>query len=81
MPDSFLIAELIRMQTRLLGETGIKVSRLRLGTMTFGEQATHAYVDIACKHGLNPAQMALAFVNSRPFLISNIIGAATLEQR
>jgi aryl-alcohol dehydrogenase-like predicted oxidoreductase len=24
--------------------------------------------------------MALAFVNSRPFLVSNIIGATTLEQ-
>ena len=30
--------------------------------------------------GLDPAQMALAFVNSRPFLTSTIIGATTMEQ-
>lgn len=42
--------------------------------------ATQAYVDLANKHGLNPAQMALAYVNSRPFLTSTIIGATTLQQ-
>ncbi|MCG9583829.1 NADP(H)-dependent aldo-keto reductase [Vibrio tubiashii] len=45
-----------------------------------GEQATQAYVDLARQHGLNPAQMALAFVNQRPFVASNIIGATNLEQ-
>ncbi|MDR3571480.1 MAG: NADP(H)-dependent aldo-keto reductase [Candidatus Pacebacteria bacterium] len=39
-----------------------------------------AYVDLAKKHGLDPAQMALAFVNDRAFTISNIIGCTTLEQ-
>lgn len=39
-----------------------------------------AYVDVAKKHGLDPAQMALAFVNSRVFVTSNIIGATTMEQ-
>ncbi|GAA0575559.1 NADP(H)-dependent aldo-keto reductase [Halomonas salifodinae] len=43
-------------------------------------EATRAYVEIAREHGLDPAQMALAFVNSRPFLTSNIIGATTMEQ-
>lgn len=46
-------------------------------------QATAAaaeYVTLAREHGLDPAQMALAFVNSRPFLTSNIIGATTMEQ-
>lgn len=38
------------------------------------------YIDIANKHGLRPAHMALAYVNSRPFLWSNIIGATTLDQ-
>jgi hypothetical protein len=38
------------------------------------------YVGVARKHGLDPAQMALAFVTSRPFVTSNIIGATTLEQ-
>ncbi len=42
--------------------------------------ATEAYVKLAREHGLSPAQMALAFVNQRPFLTSNIIGATTLEQ-
>lgn len=42
--------------------------------------ATQAYVDLAFNHGLDPAQMALAYVNSRPFLTSNIIGATSMEQ-
>ncbi|GAL05981.1 NADP(H)-dependent aldo-keto reductase [Photobacterium aphoticum] len=45
-----------------------------------GLAATQAYVDVAHKHGLDPAQMALAFVNQRPFVASNIIGATTLAQ-
>jgi aryl-alcohol dehydrogenase-like predicted oxidoreductase len=43
-------------------------------------EATQAYSEIAERHGLTLAQMALAFVNSRPFLTSNIIGATTMEQ-
>ena len=39
-----------------------------------------SYVDLAQANGLNPAQMALAFVNSRPFLTSNILWAAMMEQ-
>lgn len=38
-----------------------------------------AYVGIARKHGLNPAQMAIAFCNQRPFVTSSIIGATSLE--
>lgn len=44
------------------------------------EEAATAYVNIAREHSLDPAQMALAYVNSRPFLTSNIIGATNLEQ-
>lgn len=44
------------------------------------ETATAEYCAIAQRHGLDPAQMALAFVTSRPFVTSNIIGATTLEQ-
>jgi aryl-alcohol dehydrogenase-like predicted oxidoreductase len=44
------------------------------------EKAAQAYVDLAREHGLSPAQMALAFVNSRPFLTSNIIGATSMAQ-
>jgi len=42
--------------------------------------ATAAYAELARDHGLTPAQMALAFINSRPFLTANIIGATTMEQ-
>jgi aryl-alcohol dehydrogenase-like predicted oxidoreductase len=42
--------------------------------------ATEAYVTLARSHGLDPAQMALAYVNNRPFLTSTIIGATTMEQ-
>ena len=45
-----------------------------------GIACTEAYVNLARDSGLDPAQMALAFVNSRPFLTSNIIGATTMEQ-
>ena len=45
-----------------------------------GVKATEAYVALAREHGLDPAGMALAFVNSRPFLTANIIGATTEEQ-
>jgi len=44
------------------------------------ERATAAYVALAQEHGVDPAQLALAYVTSRPFLTSNIIGATTLEQ-
>lgn len=54
--------------------------RFKRYTSDIAEQASRAYVDIAHKHGLDPAQMALAFVNSRPFLTSNIIGATTMDQ-
>lgn len=42
--------------------------------------ATEAYVSIAQQYGLDPAQMALAYVNSREFLTSTIIGATTMQQ-
>ncbi|CAN7355692.1 NADP(H)-dependent aldo-keto reductase [Rhizobacter sp. LjRoot28] len=44
------------------------------------ERATCAYVTLFRRHGLDPAQAALAFVNSRPFVTSTLIGATTLEQ-
>jgi aryl-alcohol dehydrogenase-like predicted oxidoreductase len=43
-------------------------------------KATKRYLDIAKKHNITLAQMALAFVNDRPFMTSNIIGATNLEQ-
>jgi aryl-alcohol dehydrogenase-like predicted oxidoreductase len=44
------------------------------------EAATQAYVALARQHGVDPAQMALAYVLSRPFVASCLIGATTLEQ-
>ncbi|CAM3554428.1 NADP(H)-dependent aldo-keto reductase [Parendozoicomonas haliclonae] len=44
------------------------------------EKATKAYVELARDNNLDPAQMALAYVNSRSFMTSNIIGATTMEQ-
>jgi len=43
-------------------------------------QATKQYLEIAEKHNLSLSKMALAFVNSRSFLTSNIIGATNLTQ-
>ena len=45
-----------------------------------GVEACTEYVNLARENGLEPAQMALAYVNSRPFLTSTIIGATTLQQ-
>ena len=54
--------------------------RFKRYTSPEAEAATQAYVDLAREHDLDPAQMALAFINSRSFLTSNIIGATTLDQ-
>ncbi len=45
-----------------------------------GRNAADRYFAIADKHGLDYSQMALAYVNSRPFVTANIIGATTMEQ-
>lgn len=45
-----------------------------------GIAATTEYVSLAEDTGLKPAQLALSFVISRPFLTSAIIGATTLGQ-
>ncbi|WP_226889361.1 aldo/keto reductase, partial [Nostoc sp. MG11] len=43
-------------------------------------KAVAAYVEIAKRHQLSPAQLAIAFVRSCWFVASTIIGATTLEQ-
>ncbi len=45
-----------------------------------GMLATEAYVRLANVAGLDPAQMALAYVNSRAFLTSTITGATSMAQ-
>lgn len=42
--------------------------------------AIERYLAIAKRFGLDPAQMALQFVTTRPFVTSNIIGATTMAQ-
>ena len=44
------------------------------------KKAVVSYFNLAKKNGLSLTQLALAFVNSRPFVTSNIIGATTMEQ-
>ncbi len=45
-----------------------------------GPKAISTYIAVARRHGLDPAQMAIAFAVSRPFVTSTIIGATTLDQ-
>jgi len=42
--------------------------------------ATQAYFDLAEELHISLAQMSLAYVNSRPFVTANIIGATTMQQ-
>jgi aryl-alcohol dehydrogenase-like predicted oxidoreductase len=44
------------------------------------DAAITAYVGLARKHGLDPAQMALQFVLSRPFVTAAIVGATSVQQ-
>ena len=45
-----------------------------------GEKAIAKYVDLAKKYNIAPSIFANAYVNDRPFVTSNIIGATTIEQ-
>ena len=42
--------------------------------------AVSKYINLAREFSITPTQLALAFVNSRPFLTSNIIGATKMSQ-
>ncbi|MBL4869055.1 MAG: aldo/keto reductase [Pseudomonadales bacterium] len=44
------------------------------------DTAANAYVELAKRHELDPCQMAIAFINSRPFVTSTLIGATNLDQ-
>ncbi len=44
------------------------------------EAAIGAYLALARDIGVDPAQLAIAYVTSRPFVTSNIIGATTMAQ-
>lgn len=44
------------------------------------EAATREYVALARQHGISPTHLALAWINQRPFVTSNLIGATNLQQ-
>lgn len=41
--------------------------------------AVQEYCDVAKRHNITPAQLALAFCRDRPFMTSTIIGATTMD--
>lgn len=47
---------------------------------TYSKPAIAAYAEIARRHGLDFAQMSLAFCLSRPFMMSVIVGATSMDQ-
>lgn len=55
-------------------------SRFSRYTNPLAEKACERYVQVARDHGMDPAQMALAFVTRQPFVTSNIIGATNMDQ-
>lgn len=44
------------------------------------DAAVKKYVGLAKRYKLDPCQMAIAFVNSKPFVTSTLVGATTMEQ-
>ena len=44
------------------------------------EDAINGYVDMARSFGVDPAQFAIKFCDSRPFMTSTIIGSTSMEQ-
>ncbi|WP_409309722.1 NADP(H)-dependent aldo-keto reductase [Pectobacterium sp. B1J-3] len=55
-------------------------SRFTRYTAPHAQQATAEYVALAQKHGLDPAQMALAFVRQQPFVATTLLGATSVDQ-
>ncbi|MDP3856765.1 MAG: NADP(H)-dependent aldo-keto reductase [Stagnimonas sp.] len=55
-------------------------SRFQRYSTPEADAATAEYLQLARAHGLDPAQMALAYVSSRPFVTSTLIGATTPAQ-
>jgi aryl-alcohol dehydrogenase-like predicted oxidoreductase len=58
----------------------VRWSRFARYNGAIAEKTTAAYVELARRHGLDPSQMALAFVNRQRFVTSNLIGATTMSQ-
>jgi aryl-alcohol dehydrogenase-like predicted oxidoreductase len=58
----------------------VRWSRFARYTNEQGDRATVGYADVSVRHGLDMAQMALAFVRQQRFVTSVLIGATTMEQ-
>ena len=76
-----------RLSGKYLNDQNPKNSRYTLFASIFqrhrtprGEVAIAKYVNLANKYNIAPATFANAFVNDRPFVTSNIIGATTMDQ-
>ena len=54
--------------------------RLQRYEKPHAEAAINSYLDLAAKYGVDPAQFALRFCDTRPFMGSTIIGATSMEQ-
>jgi aryl-alcohol dehydrogenase-like predicted oxidoreductase len=67
---------------------GLKPARARLTLFSRFQRyqtknaikATRDYVKLAWEHALDPEQMALAFVRTRPFMASVLLGATSVKQ-
>ena len=76
-----------RLSGKYLNDQNPKNSRYTLFASIFerhrtprGEVAISKYVNLANKYNIAPSTFANAFVNDRPFVTSNIIGATTMDQ-
>jgi aryl-alcohol dehydrogenase-like predicted oxidoreductase len=72
----------------LSGSSGRRVARGAHGALVallapnseHAARATAAYAELAARHGLDLAQMSLAFCRQQRFMTSVLIGATTLQQ-
>ena len=76
-----------RLSGKYLNDQNPKNSRYTLFASIFqrhrtprGEVAISKYVNLANKYNIAPSTFANAFVNDRPFVTINIIGATTMDQ-
>jgi aryl-alcohol dehydrogenase-like predicted oxidoreductase len=58
----------------------VRWSRFSRYNNEYAERATAQYAEVARRHGLDMAQMSLAFIRQQPFVSSILIGATTMAQ-
>ena len=76
-----------RLSGKYIGNKKPKNSRYTIWPRRFdrhhtvrGEKAIESYFKLAKKYGIKPSTFANSFVNNRPFVTSNIIGATSMQQ-